>query len=263
LSAPAVASHAAPAALLGSLSREIHVWLLSPDDVPDERLPALEALLDGQERARHGRYLFPQDRRLFALSHGFARRVLSRYAPVAPQDWRFEANEHGRPAIAAPPGLPELRFSLSHVKSQVAVLVATGVEAGVDVEQVRALAGLESVARCAFSAQERQALQQLPEAARPERFFACWTLKEAYAKARGLGLALPFDEISFSFGDGRPPALAPAPALDGSAEDWRFEVHRPDPRHVLSVAVRGGARAGRAVVLRRARDESGDEVSSP
>ena len=48
-----------------------------------------------------------------------------------------------------------------------------------------------------FSPTEVAALGALPEAARPDRFFDYWTLKESYIKARGLGLQLPLDQFSF------------------------------------------------------------------
>lgn len=39
----------------------------------------------------------------------------------------------------------------------------------------------------------------LPGQFRLERFYALWALKEAYIKARGLGLAIPLADFSFDF----------------------------------------------------------------
>lgn len=239
-------------ARLGALSREVHLWLLAPGEVGDEELAAAEALIDERERARHERYLFAPDRRLFLISHAFLRLTLSRYAEVAPQGWRFGENAHGRPELAGPAGAPALCFSLSHTRGLVACLVSREAEAGVDVESLRPLDGLESVARCSFSAQEQRALQELPEAARPEQFFTLWTLKEAYAKARGLGLALAFEKLSFSPGADGSATLAPDPSLGDRAQGWRFHTWDLASEHRMAVAIRA-AGPELAVVVQRAR----------
>jgi hypothetical protein len=49
---------------------------------------------------------------------------------------------------------------------------------------------------------------------------ACrWVLKEAYGKALGIGLALPFERIAVRGTDGRI-------ALDGAGSGWRFALYR-------------------------------------
>jgi len=44
-----------------------------------------------------------------------------------------------------------------------------------------------------FSASEVRGLRALPLCEQAQSFFAYWTLKESYVKARGLGLLLPLD----------------------------------------------------------------------
>jgi 4'-phosphopantetheinyl transferase len=63
-------------------------------------------------------------------------------------------------------------------------------------------------------------------------------LKEAYAKARGLGLTLPL--ASFAF-DPRAPEIRVrcAPDVDDAPGEWRFERLRPTPCHALAIAARG------------------------
>ena len=53
------------------------------------------------------RFVFERDRRSFLMTRALVRTILSRYATVAPADWRFIANVHGRPEILdRPAGVP-------------------------------------------------------------------------------------------------------------------------------------------------------------
>jgi 4'-phosphopantetheinyl transferase len=68
-----------------------------------------------------------------------------------------------------------------------------------------------------------------------------WTLKEAYAKGRGLGLKLDFSGFGFVERDGAWRLDAP-PAGDPRPQDWRFFtfVPWPDACGALAVLPRGG-----------------------
>ena len=74
--------------------------------------------------------------------------------------------------------------------------MTVGRDVGVDVEHInRTLT--HDVAERFFSPQEVADLRALPEDEQPVVFFDYWTLKEAYIKARGLGLALPLGQFTF------------------------------------------------------------------
>jgi len=177
---------------------EIHLWHARVPEQEDAALAARHlALLTPDERQQHGRFAFERDRRRYLLTRALVRTVLSRYAPVAPPDWRFEPNAHGRPAIVDDhPPARGLRFNLSHTDTFVVLAVTAGREIGIDVESTRRNAPLE-VADRFFSAHESAALRRLPEAEQPARFWELWTFKESYIKARGMGLSIPLHSFSF------------------------------------------------------------------
>jgi 4'-phosphopantetheinyl transferase len=194
-----------------------------------------ESLLHADERERAARFHFDADRRMYVAAHGLVRRALSRRAPVEPSAWRFESTEHGRPEIASPRVVPRLRFSLSHTRTVVACAVGPELDIGLDVEDLVREAPLDVAER--FAPSERAALEELPVEQRRGRFFVYWTLKEAYAKARGLGLSIPLDRTAFDVsGDTIRVSFGSSPDDDPGA--WRFESWSIDGAYCVALALK-------------------------
>ena len=156
----------------------------------------------------------------------------------SPADWQFIANVHGRPEILdRPPGVPDLRFNISHTDGLIACAVTIGREVGVDVEHIgRHLT--HDVAGRFFAPDEVADLRKLPEHDQQRVFFDYWTLKEAYIKARGFGLALPLGDFAFKLNPPGPPAITFEPALEDDPRTWQFLQDWPTPQHRLGLAVR-------------------------
>lgn len=235
---------------LASLASEVHVWTAEPALLRNPRLAdRCLAVLAGDEHTRLARLRSEPDRGVFLVSHALVRRVLSGYADIAAEDWSFRRGEHGRPEIAGPCELP-LRFNLSHTSGLAACVVTDGWPCGVDVECFDRRRDPLAVVRRVSTEAELAVLAALPEAARRERFLVLWTLKEAYAKARGAGLSLPLRQVGFDVSDGIRLRVE-APGDDDGAR-WQFASVRPMPRHALAVAVRRGDDPERAIVIREA-----------
>jgi 4'-phosphopantetheinyl transferase len=165
------------------------------------------------------------------------RTLIAQYLKIEPADCVFQSDQYGRPSLCGP-GLGTLEFNLSHTNGLVAYAMARVPEIGVDVEDVdRAEVGLD-LARRFFSPSEAEALEALPPADRTSRFFDYWTLKEAYIKARGMGLSLPLDGFSIEIDAGGPPRISFAAAMDEDPRSWQFAQFNPTPKHRLAVAVR-------------------------
>ncbi len=229
---------------------EIQVWTVSPARIRQPaQLANCERLLSEEERARCARRTNEASRHEFLVSHAFLRLVLSQYAAVAPDVWTFRATEHGRPEIAGPDGHGPLTFNLSHTDGLAAVAVAGGIEVGVDVEALDRREVERGFAARFFAPAEVEALERQPEAARRRAFLQLWTLKEAYIKARGLGLALPLHAFAFSRPDGTP-AVAFTPEIADDPATWQFVELAPTPEHVLAVAVRRPAGMRMSVQIR-------------
>ena len=209
-------------------------------DAPEvqARLRAYESVLTDEQRRRAQRYLHEADRARFVIGRALARTMLSRFAEVAPRDWPIVIDEHGRPQLRdQTTGAPDLRFNLSHTDGLVACALTVGREIGVDVENIRRRV-THDVAQRFFSPREVADLRALPGDEQEVVFFDYWTLKEAYIKARGLGLALPLNQFTFLRTPGQAPTIEFAPELHDAAASWQFAQFWPTPTHRMAVAIR-------------------------
>jgi 4'-phosphopantetheinyl transferase len=198
----------------------------------DDRRARAHAQLGAADRARYDRFRVEIDREMFLLGRAMARALVGRALDVAPHDWRWTENARGRPEIAAP--ATDLRFNLSHSAGLVACAIARGRDVGVDVEHLRRRRIDRAIVRRYCSPAECADIDAYGDAWQ-DRFLLYWTLKEAYLKARGLGVALPLADISFD--PGPPVRVGFTGSLAGTSAAWQFAIARPTPDHIAAVAV--------------------------
>lgn len=145
-------------------------------------------------------------------------------APGRRREWAAS-----RALLAHLTDLGERHASLSHSQGWSAALLAPeGLRVGLDLEWLRPRDVL-ALARHAYDPREVEALEALPEPERALRFHLLWTLKEACAKALGLGLMTATRTCSFSESGGRWTGVI---ACDGN---WAATVYAPRPGAVLAV----------------------------
>ncbi len=215
---------------------EVHVWCASLN-LEASRVNGLEQSLSVDERARAERFYFQKDNEHFIVARGLLRTILGRYLNMEPSQVRFSYGFYGKPFLAGEGG-DAFRFNLSHSYGFALYAISRGGELGIDFEYVRPESVDERLAE-RFSPREIAALRQLPANARQEAFFACWTRKEAYLKARGEGLTLPLDKFDVSLVPGEPAALLYANGDPQEATRWSLQDLRPMPGYMGALAVKG------------------------
>ena len=237
--------------LLQQLESEAHVWFSTPEAVTDPgQLADYMSILSPQERERHQRFHFEKDRHSFLISHALVRKVLSTYVDIGPAEWQFSAGRHGRPEIAGPPGVPALRFNLTHTAGLTGCLVTLDADCGIDAELITRRGSLQAIAEKMFADAELVTLNKLDGHAFLEQFFIFWTLREAYCKALGVGLGFSKKDYAFEAGsDDGVNIRFDAPAGD-SDDHWHFTILRPGADHMVAVAIRSERLSGRNVVQR-------------
>jgi len=138
----------------------------------------------------------------------------------------------GKPILREGQLKSEIRFNVSHSNGLAVYAVARGRELGIDIEAIRTDFG-DTAEHC-FSIQERSELRSLPPALTIQGFFLCWTRKEAYVKARGLGLQIPLNTFSVSLTPGQPERLQ---SFD--SHRWKLCSFEPGPRFAGAVVGEG------------------------
>ena len=231
--------------LLALDRQRVDLWLLALDE---PRLIAWEsrllARLTPAERRRHDAIVVERARLEQRVTRVLVREVLSQYAPVRPDDWLFSEGAYGRPQLAGPvlaPLLEGLDFNISHTRGLVAVAISYRRVVGIDVEETGRARRTLAIADRFFAATETAALQALPPAQQPQRFVELWTLKEAYIKARGMGLRIPLGKFAFDLDAPPPIRVRFEPDLADDESLWQFELFAPSDEHLLALAIEGYA----------------------
>jgi 4'-phosphopantetheinyl transferase len=116
---------------------------------------------------------------------------------VHPAAIRIDFHEKGKPFF---PDFPEFKFNITHGGNLVAVAFCNDHEVGIDVEANDRKVNLE-IAERYFTPSEAEFLQKTPSHQRPHTFLRLWTIKEAYLKMTGDGLARPLDSFEVRHGN--------------------------------------------------------------
>jgi len=234
---------------------EIHIWMVAQDAIADAAvLERYDFLMTLDEREIQRRFLRARDRHEYLVTRALVRTVLSRYVDVPPETWRFYRNEFGRPYVdwktmGVTPSLPGLLFNLSNTAGLVVCGVSSKHELGVDVEPLARHDQILGIANTVFAGPELEILPRLPTAERRRAAVDFWTLKEAYIKARGMGLSIPLEQFWYTLGD--PIRIAFDVRLGDDPANWQFGQVEPNGEHLISWAVCRG-RAPNVTVLAKA-----------
>lgn len=185
-------------------AHEVHVWSARLDVSP-VAAARFYATLSTSERKRAARFRLKRDQQRFVAAHGVLRALLGQYLGVAPSQPSYCYTPGSKPGLGAQ-FADSLRFNLSHSADYVLIALAANVDVGVDVEAVRAQCDYAEIAQHYFTPAEIAHLNTVTSQQYAAAFLGCWTRKEAYLKACGVGLAVPLDSF----------AVLPASA----AEQW-------------------------------------------
>lgn len=216
---------------------EVHIHLAHDAEIREPALIArYESLLSPAELDRRNRFHFEEHRHQFLVTRALLRTTLSRYqSQVSPGEWQFEANAYGRPRIAQPLPVP-LDFNLSHTKGRIALAVTRFASPGIDIERLDRGGHLADIAPTVFTPDERADMQALPGHLQQSRFFELWTLKEAYIKAKGMGLSMPLMDFGFHITAGAAPSIRFSRTVADSPTRWQF-LSSIDQDYAMALAV--------------------------
>ena len=204
-----MSSHAAgaawvtPARPVPLSSSSVSVWIARVGTLLGQ-IERCRRTLSSDEIERADAFRIERDRRSLIIAHGLVRSLLSHYVNRPAAELRFASGEFGKPALV---GYDALRFNLSHSDDLIAIAVTPGREVGVDVERIDEGIEADLIAKSFFSRAERESLGALDGRLKVAGFFRCWTQKEAYMKATGLGISAGLDGFDVRVAPDEPAAL--------------------------------------------------------
>ena len=182
---------------------DLHCLPLTQDPAP------FAGFLSTEERARAAGFHFARDCSRYIVARGSLRQLLSEVLEIPPARIEFTYNPQGKPETEG------AHFNVSHSGDYALIAISKTRIVGVDIERMNRAMANDRIPERFFSPSEVRALRSLPEPHQLRGFFTCWTRKEAYVKARGLGLSLALDSFDVSLDD-------PARFLRG-VEGWEIE----------------------------------------
>jgi 4'-phosphopantetheinyl transferase len=211
-------------------------------DAPANVSAALRELLSHDERQRADKFRSAEHREHYIIAHASLRQLLADRLRIVPRAIEFVETSYGKPKLAPVHGAVDLEFNLSHSGALAVYAFTSGCAVGVDVELIRQVPDAEDLAEGFFSPTETTALRALPRDRRSLAFLACWTRKEAFIKALGLGLSCPLDAFDVTIDPDAPARILRIEANIDRVANWRVQAFTSGPSYIGAVVYRADGR---------------------
>lgn len=163
---------------------------------PQKQLASWRSWLRADERQRVAAYRKRTDQELFIARRALARQGIAQQLNVEASSIHFSMEPTGKlrwavddVANQSNASYRQLDFSISKTTGLVAMAVCESALVGVDIETIGALPELEILAKQNLHPIELQIWNTLPSLDRTVAYYQLWVVKEAFAKAIGVGLA--------------------------------------------------------------------------
>jgi 4'-phosphopantetheinyl transferase len=214
--------------------RSVHVWPVRTE-APTAVADGFELHLSPDEKGRAAQFRFEHDRNSFVIARGVLRILLGRYLHISPVSILFKYGSKGKPALAGSAGID---FNVSHSGGLAVFAFTAGCEVGVDVERIRPLPDMQSIADRFFCSEEAAELMSLTANQREHGFYLCWTRKEAYIKASGDGLSASLDSFRVTLRPCQPARFIHLANDTSAAEAWTLHDLRLASNYAAALAYR-------------------------
>jgi 4'-phosphopantetheinyl transferase len=214
---------------------EVHVWYVSLRRMA-LHITQFARTLSDEELQRAECFHFDRDRSRFVLARGILRMILGAYNSCPPAGLSFSYGPYGKPMVEEIP----FNFNLSHSDDTAMYAISQRLRIGIDVELVRPLAEMDSIAERVLTRRETDALATIGPDEKAAQFFQLWTRKESVLKGLGLGLGVSPQAIEVLHDVVQlVPAEDPSGLLRGEPASWRVHNLLVNSEYKAAVAIDG------------------------
>lgn len=167
---------------------DIHIWRIHLlENKP--HIDQLKILLSIDELERTQKFYLDKDRVCYITARGALKHLISLYTSTLPQKIIFNYNEFGKPFLPQKINPLSLQFNISHSNNIILIAFSLEEKIGVDIEEIKPMEDMDSIAEMVFSKIEYNLWKETPEENKAHFFFQLWAYKEAIIKALGLGFS--------------------------------------------------------------------------
>lgn len=220
----------------------VHLIICKHHKVAQLSKHTYERYLDESELQRLSKIQTQSARFQYALTRSLLKLTLAEQLNCDPQTLQFTLSKLGKPELSSPQS--SIQFNVSHTIGLSAIIWSSNVSLlGIDTECWTRRCDIERLSSRVLAAEELRFLESLQDGeSRRRAFFRYWTLKEAYLKARGIGIGLPLREIAFELGPeayeqfNQPVGYHFGPGVHDSALSWYIAACAIGKKHYLAFA---------------------------
>ena len=214
---------------------DVHFWDIDLDGEGQDCQP-LKMQLSKDEIFHSEQFHHEIDSKRFINRRWVLRQLLGKYTGIPPEKLEYEKNASGKLSLP----FQRIRFNLSSRGNKVVLAFTLDKEIGVDVEQIVALPEINSMAKRWLSETEYSRWIALPSGKQVEAFYHAWTQKEAFVKAQGDGMSIPFRDFSVAVDPDLPGGIISA-KRNIDVTSWKMITRKMIPDWRVSVCLRSGS----------------------
>jgi len=215
----------------------LHTWTIEPSDT---QLECHLATLSPDEHARATAFVYAEDRRAFIAARGGLRALLAQTTGREAAGLAFDYGDSGRPTLRRDDNRAVPFFNLSHSGSLAIAAISWQCQPGIDIERVRPIE--PEVAIHHFSTAELSVLSALEGDEWLAGFYRCWTRKEAYVKALGVGVGIDLTAFDVSLAVDEPAAILRIGSATSAHRAWQMLDLALPPGYIGAVTAKTDGR---------------------
>lgn len=208
----------------------LQIWKI-PLNIAISELQSLFNILSQEEQQIALRFKFEKHYRRYVVSHAAMRNILAKQLNISHQKIIFEISGNGKPFIQKNP----LQFNLSHSEEIAMLAISCHGDVGIDVEYMKDFVDVMGITQRFFHPIELNQLQKIDAEDRLRHFYYCWTAKEAYLKAKGVGIANHLKMFAVDFQDISALKILWAHKELIAFNDWYIQAFEPQQNYIATV----------------------------